>query len=182
MIYAFMHLCDVFIDCFWFISKFLRLLFFNWLENWFRCSVMCRYEHNFFLLLDFALVFITLVTFHDILRLHFLSLVCSKSIANFEFQQVTYIRFFDGVMLVLTYTDNFGHFECSVNFWLLFYLDVLWFVFDFCLPLQFWEQEKVTAGQIWGIRWQRQHYCVVLVKNSHTNNNVWAGALSWCKS
>ena len=64
--------------------------------------------------------------------------VCSKSIANFEFPRVTYIRFkiFCGVMLVLTsliYADKFGHFECSVNFWQLFCLDVFWLVFDFCL-------------------------------------------------
>ena len=28
-------------------------------------------------------------------------------------------------------------------------------------PLQFWKQEKVTGGQVWGIRWLRHHYCVV---------------------
>ena len=62
--------------------------------------------------------------------------VCSKSVANFEFPRVTYIRFsiFCAVMLILTsltYADNFGHFECSVNFWRLFCLDVFWLVFDF---------------------------------------------------
>ena len=46
--------------------------------------------------------------------------VCLKSIANFEFPRVMYIRFsiFCGVMLVLislTYADKLGHFECSVN-------------------------------------------------------------------
>ena len=64
--------------------------------------------------------------------------VCSKSIANFEFPQITYIRFsiFCAVMLVLiplTYANKFGHFECPVNFWQLFCLDVFWLVFDFCL-------------------------------------------------
>ena len=64
--------------------------------------------------------------------------VCSKCIANFEFLPITYIRFwiFYGVILVfksLTYADKFGHFECSVNFWQLFWLDVFRLVFDFCL-------------------------------------------------
>ena len=57
---------------------------------------------------------------------------------NFKIPRVTYIRFsiFCGVMLVLislTYTDKFGHFERSVNFWQLFCLDVCWLVFNFCL-------------------------------------------------
>ena len=47
--------------------------------------------------------------------------VCSKSIANFEFTRVTYIRisiFFDVILVFisLTYADKFSHFECSVNF------------------------------------------------------------------
>ena len=47
--------------------------------------------------------------------------VCSKSITNFEFPRVKYIRFliFCGVMLILvsiTNAEKFGHFECSVNF------------------------------------------------------------------
>ena len=55
-----------------------------------------------------------------------------------RFPRVTRIRFliFWGVMLVLIsfiYADKFGRFECSVNFWQLVYLDVFWFVFDFCL-------------------------------------------------
>ena len=44
--------------------------------------------------------------------------------------------FFCGVMSVLislTYADMVSHFECSVNFWQLFCLDVVWLVFDFCL-------------------------------------------------
>ena len=46
--------------------------------------------------------------------------VYSKSIANFEFPRVTYLRFslFCGVILVLmslTYAKS-GHFECSVHF------------------------------------------------------------------
>ena len=28
-------------------------------------------------------------------------------------------------------------------------------------PPQFREQEKVIGGQIWGMRWLRQHYCVI---------------------
>ena len=51
----------------------------------------------------------------------YIYVVCSKSIANFEFSHVTYIRFsiFCGDMLVLIfliYADKFDHFECSVNF------------------------------------------------------------------
>ena len=65
-------------------------------------------------------------------------MVCSKSVANFKFLRVTRIRFsiFCGVMLVLisfTYADKFARFECSVNFWQLFCLDVFRLVFDFCL-------------------------------------------------
>ena len=89
--------------------------------------------------------------------------VCSESIANFEFSRITHIRFsiFCGVMLVLislTYTDKFGHFECSVNFWQLFCLDVFWVVFDFCF-FSFGNNKK-HRGQIWGIRWLQPHYCV----------------------
>ena len=45
--------------------------------------------------------------------------VYSKSIANFEFPRVMYIRFFCGLMLILMFlinADKYGHFECSVNF------------------------------------------------------------------
>ena len=57
-------------------------------------------------------------------------------ILNFRGLRIFDFRFFCGVMLVLmflTYADKFGHFECSVNFWQLFCLDVFWLVFDFCL-------------------------------------------------
>ena len=54
----------------------------------------------------------------------------SRELRIFDF------RFFCGVMLVLishTCADKFGHFECSINFRQLFSLDVIRFVFDFCL-------------------------------------------------
>ena len=61
--------------------------------------------------------------------------VCSKSIANFEFARVTCILFsiICGATLVLvslTCADEFVHFECSVNFWQLFFLDVVRVTFD----------------------------------------------------
>jgi len=57
----------------------------------------------------------------EIFGLRIYNVVCSKSIANFEFPRVMYIRFsiFYGVMLVLislTYAYKFDHFECTVNF------------------------------------------------------------------
>ena len=55
---------------------------------------------------------------------------------NFRGLRIFNFRFFWGVMLVLmslTYADKLGHFECSINFWQLFCLDVFWLVFDFCL-------------------------------------------------
>ena len=57
-------------------------------------------------------------------------------ILNFRGLRIFDFRFFSGVMLVLmslTYADKLSHFECSVNFWQLFCLDVFWLVFDFCL-------------------------------------------------
>ena len=91
-------------------------------------------------------------------------MACSKSIANFEFPRVTYIWFtiFCGVMLVLiylTYADKFGRFERSVNFWQLFCLNLFWPVFDFSSSVL--GTKKVTGGQIWKIRWLRQHYCFI---------------------
>lgn len=40
--------------------------------------------------------------------------VCSKSSTNFELPRVTYIRF------SISFLDKFGHFKCSLNFWLCF--------------------------------------------------------------
>ena len=59
-----------------------------------------------------------------------------SKILNFRELRIFDLLFFCGVMSVLiclTYTDKFGHFECSVNFWQLFSLDVFWLTFDFCL-------------------------------------------------
>ena len=57
-------------------------------------------------------------------------------ILSFRGLRIFDFRFFFSIMLVLmslTYADKIGHFECSVNFWQLFCLDVFWLVFDFCL-------------------------------------------------
>ena len=57
-------------------------------------------------------------------------------ILNFHGLRILDFPFLCGVILVLlslTYAEKFSHFECSVNFWQLFYLDMFWLVFDFCL-------------------------------------------------
>ena len=57
-------------------------------------------------------------------------------ILNFRGLRIFDFRLFCGVMLVLmslTYANKLGRFQCSVNFWQLFCLDVFWLVFDFCL-------------------------------------------------
>ena len=61
--------------------------------------------------------------------------VCSKSIANFDLPRFTYIRFFWRYVGTdfLIYTDKYGHFECSVNFWQLLCLHVFRLNFDFWL-------------------------------------------------
>ena len=44
--------------------------------------------------------------------------------------------------------------------------------------LQFREQEKVTGGQIWGIRWLRQYYCVIFdQKFAHKQRCVSKGVI-----
>ena len=56
-------------------------------------------------------------------------------ILNLRGLRIFDFRFLCAVMLVLislTCTVKFDHFECSVNFWQLFCLDVFWLVFDFC--------------------------------------------------
>ena len=119
-------------------------------------------------------------------KLYVVCIAC-VCIANFEFPRVTYILFsiFRGVMLVLIsliYDNKFGHFECTVNFWQTAILLRRVLARLRFLPLQFREQEKVTSGKIWGIRWLRQHCCVVFGQNSRTSNDVWEGVLSLGKS
>ena len=46
---------------------------------------------------------------------------------------------------------------------------------------QFWEEEKVSGGQVRWIRLLRHDYGIVLGKTSRTSIDVCAGTLSWCK-
>ena len=88
--------------------------------------------------------------------------VCSKSIANFEFPRVTYIRF--SIFLWRYVGTYIPHLYRQIRpLWMF-----SWFLIAILLgrvlarlrflPLQFREQEKVTGKQIWWIRWLRQHY------------------------
>ena len=48
--------------------------------------------------------------------------------------------------------------------------------------LQFWEEEKVSGGQVWWIRWLRHDYGFVFGQTlMHKHRYMWVGALSWCK-
>ena len=64
-----------------------------------------------------------IITLQLVLYKHFLLYTWSvqkiSSILNFRGLRIFNFRYFCGVMLVLvslTYADEFGHFECSVNF------------------------------------------------------------------
>ena len=91
---------------------------------------------------------------------------------------------FCGVMLILTsltYADKFGHFECSVNFWQLFCSDVFCLVFDFC-SFSFGNKKKSQGARSGEYGGRGNIIVLFLSKNSHTSNDMWAGALSWHKS
>ena len=107
--------------------------------------------------------------------------VCSKSIANFEFLRVYVYSIFDFLWrYVGTHIPHLcWHFECSVNFWQLYYLYVFWLVFDFCL-FSFGNKKK-SQGARSGEYGDCSNIIVFLAKNLLINNDVWAGALSWCK-
>ena len=91
---------------------------------------------------------------------------------------------FFGVMLVLislTYADKFGHFECSVHFWQLFWLDVFGSSSTFASSVS--GTRKSHRGTRSGEYGDCDNIIVLfLPKKSRTNNDVWAGASSWCKS
>ena len=115
-----------------------------------------------------------------------LYVVCSKSIASFQFPRVTYIRFsiFCGAMSVLISCRLMSTSSAILNVQLIFDSYFPWTCFGSCsmFASSVSGTIKVTEGQICGIRWLRQHYCLFLTTNSRINNDVWAGALSWCKS
>ena len=85
------------------------------------------------------------------------------------------------VLISLSYGDKFGHFQCSVNFWHLFYLNVFWLVFDFYL-FSFGNKKKTQGAKSGEYGGCGNIIVSLLAKNSRTSNDVWAGALSWCKS
>ena len=87
-------------------------------------------------------------------------MVCSKSITNFEFPRIFDFQFFVALCWY-SYPSLMPAISAILNVWLIFDSYFAWTCFGLSsiFPLQFREQEKVTGGQIWGIRWLRLQYC-----------------------
>ena len=81
----------------------------------------------------------------------------------------------------ITYAGKFDHFECSVNFWQLFCLDVFRLACDFCL-FSLGDKKKSQGARSGEYGGCGNIIVLFLVKILRTSKYVCVGALSWCKS